>query len=65
MTDLQEKYWRSQMLYDKLFSLEHHMRKLALQGKTPQKTLAKYWTLIDELREINAEMIMMEGEAVT
>jgi hypothetical protein len=58
---LQAHYWHSQLLYDKMFSLEHYMRKLAGQGKTPKKVLEKYLETLDDLRGVNAEMLMLEN----
>ena len=57
-TNLQNLYWQSQTLHDKLFSLEHHIRKTTAQGKTPHKALAKYLEILDELRETSAEMLL-------
>jgi len=61
-TTLQALYWQSQLLHDKLFSLEHIIRKISAQGKTPQKALSKYLETIDDLRETSAEMILTEAE---
>jgi hypothetical protein len=61
MTKLQELYWSAQTLHDKIFSLERYIYKITAQGKTPRKTYERYFSLLDELRMLNAEMLMIEA----
>lgn len=62
MNTLQKLYWESQSIHDKLFSLEHRMRRLTRDGKNCVRTQEKYFKLLDALREINASMLLLEDK---
>jgi hypothetical protein len=60
-TRLQELFWMAHTLNDKLFALEARMRRIVGQGKSCVKTQNRYYELLDELREVNAEMLLIES----
>jgi len=63
-TKLQEMYWEAQTLHNKLFALENYIEKLRIRGRRCVKVQEKYFSLLNELRELNADMLLLESDTV-
>jgi len=63
-TKLQEMYWEAQTLHNKLFALENYIEKLRNRGRRCVRVQQKYFALLTQLRELNADMLMLESDSV-
>ena len=61
MGRLQELYVQSQTLHDRMFSLENRIHSMVKQGRTPRKAWQRYLDLFDELRGVEAEMVIIQA----
>ena len=61
-TRMQDLYWLTQTIHDKCFALETQIYRCRRRGHQPNKIYNKYFALLDELRQANAEMLMIDGD---